>query len=103
MRKCKFLFAVLAVTISAWAQNYDESKIPAYTLPSLFPDSLNQNQINKSSWERSRRHEVRALFRNNVYGQMPKTYDNLQFIVTNEVPDAMGGKAGLKEVAITVW
>jgi len=103
MKKITFLFASSFLILNAWSQNYDETNVPPYTLPSVFGDSVSKNNIDKSSWESTRRHQVQALFRNNVYGQMPRTYDNMQFIVTNEITDAMNGKARLKEVAITVW
>ncbi|WP_246150867.1 glucuronyl esterase domain-containing protein [Adhaeribacter aerolatus] len=86
----------------AQAQNYDEAKVPAYTLPDVLKTSDGQLVKNKPDWEKKRRPEVLTLFENNIYGQMPKTFDNLTYKVTNEVKDAMNGKAHLKEVTITV-
>jgi hypothetical protein len=96
----RFLVALLFCTNSA-AQNYDESKVPAYILPSIL-DSTKSVEANKTYFERTRKNEIIGLFRNNVYGLMPKTYDDLQFVVTNEITDATGGKARLKEIAITI-
>ena len=87
----------------AKAQNYDESKVPAYTLPEVLKMEDGTVVRNKASWEKKRRPEILRLFEDNVYGQMPKKYDSLSFTVTNEVPNAMDGMARLKEVTITAW
>lgn len=103
MKVFKISFALIILFIKAHPQNYDESKIPAYTLPEVLLTSRNQIVADKSSWEKIRRNEILGLFKNDVYGLMPYTYDNLQFSVTNELLDAMEGKAQLKEVEITAW
>ena len=85
------------------AQNYDETKVAAYTLPEILTTSRNQVITDKTSWENIRRHEIIALFKNEVYGQMVHTYDSSSFIFTNLSSDAMKGKATLKQVELTVW
>lgn len=85
------------------AQNYDESKVAAYSLPEILKTSRNQIITDKQGWENIRRHEILGLFKNEVYGLMPATYDSLSFIFTKLVADAMKGKATLKEVQITVF
>jgi hypothetical protein len=97
---CATLFIFLN---KANAQNYDEAKVPAYTLPEILKTLNGQTVSNKLLWEKTRRPEILKLFEDNVYGQMPKEYDSMQSKVTNEVATAMEGKAHLKEVAITVW
>ena len=89
--------------IDASAQNYDEAKVPAYTLPDVLKTTAGKVVTNKAVWEKNRRPEVLRLFENNVYGQMPKTYDSIKFAITNEIANAMDGRAHLKEVKITVW
>ena len=86
----------------AYAQNYAESKVPAYTLPEVLKAANGKMIRNKASWEKTRRPEVLRLFENNVYGEMPKDYEDIKFVVTNDEPMAMEGKAHLKEVTITV-
>ena len=100
IRLCFILFIFCATCA---AQNYDEAKVAAYTLPEILISSRNQVITDKSSWENIRRHEILALFKNEVYGQMPKTYDSSSYIFTNLASDAMKGKATLKQVEITVW
>lgn len=96
------LFLLISIT-NAYSQNYDESKVPAYTLPEVLKTSANQPVTSKSLWEKKRRPEIISLFENSVYGQMPKSYDKIKFTVTNEDTAAMRGKAHLKEVEIEVW
>ena len=103
MKTFNLYFALIILCINTNAQNYDESKVPVYTLPPVLTTLQNQIITNSSSWEKLRRPEILALFRNNVYGQMPKTYDSLQFSTTNNSPAVMGGKANLKQVQITIW
>jgi hypothetical protein len=94
---------LLIISTKSIAQNYDESKVAPYTLPEILTTSRNLAVTDKASWENIRRHEILALFKNEVYGQMPNTYDSSSFIFTNLTADAMKGKATLKQVEITVW
>ncbi|GAB4026627.1 glucuronyl esterase domain-containing protein [Spirosoma koreense] len=102
-----FTFFFFALLIRAQAQNgfvanYDESKVPPYTLPDVLKTTTNQAVRDKKTWETVRRPEIIKLFEENVYGQMPKAYDRLTYSVKNENTGAMAGKATLKEVAIEV-
>jgi hypothetical protein len=96
---CVFFFLIMKVV----AQNYDEAKVPSYTLPELLMTATGSKVTNKSTWEKNRRPEILQLFENNIYGQMPKAFDSIHYMVTNDVSNTMGGKAHLKEVTITVW
>jgi hypothetical protein len=83
--------------------NYDESKVLPYRLPELL---LSQDSIRISTieeWEKLRRPEILKLFEDNIYGQVPKDFDRIQFKVKNKDKKAMGGKATLKEVEITIF
>lgn len=83
--------------------NYDESKVPKYTLPDVLKTSTNTEVKNKMTWEKVRRPEILKLFEDNIYGQMPKSYDNIKYSVINENAAAMNGKAKLKQVLIEVF
>ncbi|MCX6213020.1 alpha/beta fold hydrolase [Spirosoma sp.] len=82
--------------------NYDESKVPPYTLPDVLKTTTNVAVKSKETWENVRRPEIIKLFEENVYGQMPKTYDRLTYSIKHENASAMAGKAILKEVVIEV-
>ncbi len=99
---------LLSVIITLQAQdhneaNYDESKVPKYTLPQVLTTSSGKKVNNKTAWEKERRPEIVKLFEENIYGQMPKSYDSIQYTVTNQNAAAMNGKATLKEVLIKVF
>src|SRR4051812_35804522 len=104
MRKgVQLSFIILFLFIKTMAQNYDETKVPAYTLPSVLQTENGKVIHDQSAWEKERRPEVLTLFANNVYGQMPKDFDSIRFTTTNDVPNAMEGRAQLKHVTISVW
>ncbi|SDE01071.1 alpha/beta hydrolase [Pedobacter soli] len=83
--------------------NYDETKVPAYTLPGILQKADGQLVKNKKSWEEDRKPEIISLFKKNIYGQMPTTFDSIKFELTRKVTDAMDGRACLKEVNINIW
>ena len=102
------IFIIIISVFNSQAQrpattNYDESKVPAYTLPEVL--KTKQGKIIKSSksWEKIRRPEVLDLFAENIYGQMPKDFDEIKFSLKNEDRNSMDGKAHLKEVLIEVF
>lgn len=82
--------------------NYDESKVGTYTLPNVLQGKSNTNITTAREWEKTRRPEILALFEEHVYGKMPTGFDKINYQVTHQDPNAMGGKATLKEVAIKV-
>ncbi|WP_229209315.1 dienelactone hydrolase family protein [Dyadobacter sediminis] len=84
------------------AQNYDEAKVPSYILPDVLKAQSEKVVTNVKDWENIRRPEILTLFEENVYGQMPKTFDKYEFKIKNENKHSMNGKAHLKEVEIAV-
>ncbi len=100
VKLCLLLFVF---TTTAYAQNYDESKVAAYTLPEVLITSTHKPVTNRASWQKLRRPEILKLFQDNVYGQMPVKYDSIKFTLTRDDLNAMAGKAHLKEVQIAVW
>ncbi len=84
------------------AQNYDETKVGAYTLPEVLKAGNGKVINNTAAWERERKPELIQLFAHNVYGQMPADFDSIQFTTDKEDAQAMDGKAHLKQVTITV-
>jgi hypothetical protein len=107
MKRMVTVFTLIAVSSLLQAQqsagvNYDETKVPSYTLPDVL--KTNSDEIIKTSagWEKKRRPEVLTLFENNIYGQMPKKFSNIKYSVAKEDASAMNGKATLKQVVIEV-
>lgn len=81
--------------------NYDETKVPAYTLPDPLT-CLDGARVNSSSaWKRKRRPELLQLFEEQVYGRAPGKPRGMKFETTSVVTNALNGLATRKE--ITVW
>lgn len=105
MRKNLFVLAItfLMATIDMSAQNYDESKVPNYTLPDLLVSLEKRKIANINDWEYLRRKEVIYYFGNDIYGKMPKDYDSINFELINADFGVMQGKANRKQVRIDIY
>lgn len=93
----------LLMTANADAQpagfNYDESKVPPYTLPDPLTKFDGSKVTTPDAWP-ARRAELLELFATEVYGKTPAGNPGVKFEVARVVPDALGGKATRKHVNI---
>ncbi|MBN2473634.1 MAG: acetylxylan esterase [Pirellulales bacterium] len=80
--------------------NYDESKVPAYTLPDPLVLSDGQRVADAATWRSRRRGEILRLFEQHVYGAAPGRPAAMTFDVRSATADALGGKATRKEVSV---
>jgi len=80
--------------------NYDESKVPAYTLPDPLLCADGTKVTNADAWRQKRRPEVLKLFQEHVYGRSPGKPDFMTFVTTSVDRHALGGKATRKEVTV---
>lgn len=78
--------------------NYDESRIPPYTLPD--PLAGTTGTVRTVEQWRTRRAEILELFREHVYGHRPGLPQEFRFEVVEENPKAMDGAATLKRVHV---
>ena len=97
---------LLLSAVSAPAQsgefNYDESKVPAYTLPDPLQMQDGRSVATAREWTDRRRPELKKLFENHVYGQVaPGPMSGMRFEVTSTDTHALAGLATRREV--TVW
>ena len=96
-------FALLVVE-AAWGQpastNYDESKVPQYTLPDPLVLADGQRVTDAATWRERRRGEILRLFETHVYGQAPGRPDEMTFQVYSVDRNALGGKATRKQVSV---
>ena len=79
--------------------NYDESKVPKYTLPDPLILANGQRVADAATW-RLRRAEILHLFETNVYGRSPVCPKTIRFETRSVVTDALGGKATRKQITI---
>ncbi|MGE3803591.1 MAG: alpha/beta hydrolase family protein [Gemmataceae bacterium] len=94
------LALLLAVSCQAQQANYDEAKVPKYTLPDPLVAADGSKITEAKDWSEKRRPEVLALFQEHVYGKSPGKPDNLAFDVYDVDRKALDGKAIRKQVRI---
>ena len=80
--------------------NYDESKVPHYTLPDPLLLGDGQRVTDTAAWREKRRPEILHLFEQYVYGKAPGKPDGRAVRIRAADRDALGGKAVRKEVTI---
>ena len=94
----------LLLAVSAAAQrpevNYDEAKVPHYTLPDPLTMADGRKVSNAKLWRSERRPEILKLFETTVYGRSPGRPKNMVFETTSVERNALGGKAVRKEVSV---
>jgi hypothetical protein len=96
------LWLLLALACSAAAQppeaNYDESKVPPYTLPDPLLLSTGERVTTAEMWTKRRRPEIVELFETQVYGRMMPPLQATAFEVYSVDRTALGGAAVRKQV-----
>src|SRR3954447_26553149 len=96
------VFSTIAVKSPAQpkAANYDEAKIPAYTLPDPLTLANGKKVSNAKTWRDKRRPEILELYKTQVYGRSPGRPDKMTFRVASTEPRALEGKATRKEIRV---
>lgn len=84
----------------AFKPNYDEAKVPQYTLPDPLVLANGGKVADAKTWQSRRRPEILELFRQHVYGRSPGRPANMTFQVTSIERNALGGLATRKEVSV---
>jgi len=103
----KYLFALALIVIysnvySQFDPNYDESKIPPYTLPELLVSQSGDEIKSLEDWENVRREELLNLFESEVYGKVPETDIRVSYKIEDLEENALNGIAIRKQVSITL-
>lgn len=80
--------------------NYDEAKVPEFTLPDPLISDEGAPVSTASQWQRFRRGEILRHFEDSVYGSHPGKPKALEFAVTSLDENALGGKARRKQVSV---
>ena len=88
-----------AALAQAPAANYDEARVPAYTLPPLLVMNDGTPVGGAAGWER-RRAEIRTLLESQMFGRAPGRPADLTFAVDGIDKAALGGTAVRKQVSI---
>ncbi len=102
-RRLPLLVMSLLVMSAGVAQrpdvNYDEAKVPKYTLPDPLVTTGGERVATAEGWAR-RRPEILRLFETHVYGRSPGPPPALSFEVTSVEKRALAGEAVRKEVSV---
>jgi len=93
-----FLFTLFS--LRGQQPNYDESKVPSYTLPDPLIMENGEKVTTQSQWLEKRRPEILGLFETNVYGRSPQKPQELHFEVLSEEKYALSNMATRKEIAV---
>ena len=80
------------------AANYDESRVPAYTLPDPLRHSDGTPVQDAAQWWDRRRPEILRLFAEQMYGHAPGRPGDMRFHVRSTAEDALEGRATRLEV-----
>ena len=82
------------------ATNYDESQVPAYTLPDPLTTIAGKKVTDAETWTSERRPELLSLFESEVYGKAPGRPEGLHFEVLSEDRYTLGNMATRREIAV---
>ena len=96
-----FAFFIHRSHAQEFVPNYDEEKVPEYSLPDPLVFEDGTKVTGTKEWEK-RRAELYTLFETQVYGRSPEWKGK---IIVKEVAanqDALGGTAVMKEVMLTL-
>lgn len=95
------LLTVLFLNQAKGQANYDENKVPDYSLPKLLVTQNGEKINDPESWMKIRRPEVLSLFEENMYGKIPGELKISSLKILEESNQALGGKAIRKQLLLT--
>jgi hypothetical protein len=80
--------------------NYDESKVPAYTLPDPLRFVDGAPVVDPGAWTRRRRAEILRLFEAHVYGRSPGPSTGMRVAVVEAEPRSLNGLATRRQLRV---
>ncbi|MBD3184664.1 acetylxylan esterase [Candidatus Poribacteria bacterium] len=100
---CQFTIGLMLISeifglASADEPNYDESKVPDYTLPDPLVMNDGTKVADAETWKNKRRPEILSLFEEYMYGKVPGELEDIRFEVFSDDPEALDGKAIRRQV-----
>lgn len=95
-----FLLALPWISIAQqFVANYDEAKVPVFTLPDVLVFNDGTRVVTKKDWEK-RRSEIYSIFEKVVFGVVPEWKGHIKSTVVSYSADALDGIAKRKEVRL---
>ena len=83
------------------AANYDESKVPKYTLPDPLVLRNGERVRDVDTWQKRRRPEILAMFETQMFGRSPSRYPKPAYELASIDKQALAGKAVSKQVTVS--
>ena len=80
--------------------NYDEAKVPQYTLPDPLVLANGDKVTDAETWRTKRRPEILQLFRTHMFGRSPGRPEGMTWEVFDCDKQALGGTATRKQVTV---
>lgn len=103
---CPLVAALISMQFGASAAaqpagfNYDESKVPSYTLPELLICEDGSKVVTADDWSNKRRAEVYDLVQDFVYGKLPVWQPVLRIRERSRNNNAVDGRAIRRELTV---
>ncbi|NEW84367.1 MAG: acetylxylan esterase [Mariniphaga sp.] len=95
-----FLLALPWISIAQpFVANYDESKVPVFTLPDVLVFNDGSRVVTKKDWDK-RRSEIYSIFEKDVFGVVPEWKGQVKSTIVSHCVDALDGIAKRKEVRL---
>jgi len=91
---------ILMIVALPEGTNYDEAKVPDYTLPDPLTLKDGTKVTDADTWLKRRRPEIMKLFEEHVYGKVPGRLGETTFEVISTDTESLGCKAERKEVSV---
>ena len=79
--------------------NYDETKVPLYSLPDPLTLASGEPVADAAAWTEVRRPEILQLFKTHVFGEMPLPLPGIRFVTTEE-GEALSGRVLRRQVRV---
>ncbi|MFC1614561.1 acetylxylan esterase [Gemmatimonadota bacterium] len=95
------LFCAVAIPAQQENDNYNESKVPTYSLPDPLVLTDGKPVTDAQTWWQRRRPEILSLFEQYIYGKTPdKKLEEMSFEISSININALDGKAIRKEITV---
>jgi hypothetical protein len=84
--------------VTGHVSNYDEAKVPTYTLPDPLVTTGGAGVTSAEQWFKERRPEILSFYRDEIYGRVPPNAPKVSWEVTETDTGARDGTAVMKRV-----
>jgi hypothetical protein len=100
MRRAAFFVLAVRLFAQPSQENYDEARVPRYTLPDPLVMQSGQPVRDAKTWTSRRRPEILAIYETEVFGRSPARPPKPNYEVVSVDRQALGGKAERKIVTV---